>query len=162
MKKPYGNQKLKAQPRTAARLGAVQASYQREMEGTPIATLLTEFHNHRLGATIEGAEYHDADFAFFDDLVSGSDARRLEIDRAITARLPKDWAFERLDRPMRALLRVATYELLARPDVATRTIISDYVDVAAAFYARREKSFVNGLLDAVAKDVRASKADAPS
>lgn len=142
-------------PRAAARLGAVQASYQREMEGTPLPTLLTEFHNHRLGATIEDVEYHDAEIAFFDDLVAGSDARRLELDRAITARLAKGWNLERLDRPMRALLRVATYELLARPDVPTKTIINEYVDVADAFYAKREKGFVNGLLDAVAKDVRA-------
>ena len=148
----------KSKPRLAARLGAVQASYQREMEGTPIATLLTEFHNHRLGATIGDAKYYGAEIAFFDDLVSGSDARRLELDRAITARLVEGWNFERLDRLMRALLRVATYELLARPDVSAQTIITEYVGIADAFYAKREKAFVNGLLDAVAKDVRSAKA----
>ena len=55
---------------------------------------------------------------------------------------------------MKALLRAGTYELLARADAATGTVISEYVDVAKAFYDRREAGFVNGLLDAVAKDAR--------
>ena len=128
--------------------------YQREMEATPVAQLLHEFHQHRLGATIGDDEYNDAEVAFFDDLVQGTEARIGELDAAIAARLASGWAIERLDRPMRALLRVATYELLARIDVPVKTVINEYVDVADAFYAKREKGFVNGLLDAVAKDVR--------
>ncbi|WP_017181111.1 transcription antitermination factor NusB, partial [Sphingobium xenophagum] len=57
-------------------------------------------------------------------------------------------------KPMRQILRAGTYELLARADIATATIISEYVDVAHAFYDKRESGFVNGLLDAVAKDAR--------
>ena len=52
------------------------------------------------------------------------------------------------------MLRVATYELIARRDVPVKTVINEYVDVADAFFDKREKGFVNGLLDAVAKDVR--------
>jgi len=52
------------------------------------------------------------------------------------------------------VLRCGTYELIARIDVPTATVISEYVDVADAFYDKREKGFVNGLLDAVAKAVR--------
>ena len=59
----------RAQARSAARLAAVQALYQKEMEGTAIAALLHEFHHHRLGATIEDVEYADAEVDFFDDLV---------------------------------------------------------------------------------------------
>ncbi len=62
--------------RSAARLAAVQALYQQEMEGTPLPRLLKEFHDHRLGATIEDAQYHDAERDFFDDIVTGADARR--------------------------------------------------------------------------------------
>lgn len=144
----------RSKSRSAARLAAVQASYQCSMESTPVTQLLHEFHQHRLGATIEDIEYNEADVAFFDDLVRGSVARQAELDTAISARLSTGWTLERLDKPMRALLRVATYELLARADVPVKTVINEYIDVADAFYDAREKGFVNGLLDAVAKDVR--------
>jgi len=144
----------RSRSRSAARLAAVQALYQQEMEGTPLARLLREFHEHRLGATIEDAQYHDAERDFFDDLVAGVDARRAEIDEAVSARLAEGWSLERLDRAMRAILRAGTYELLARPDVPVGSVISEYVDVANAFFDKRESAFVNGLLDSVARDVR--------
>ncbi|TZG26434.1 transcription antitermination factor NusB [Sphingomonas montanisoli] len=145
----------RSRTRSAARLAAVQALYQQEMEGTPLVRLLDEFHRHRLGATIEDVTYADAEADFFDDLVKGVDARREEIDAAISAKLSADWKIERLDKPMRQILRAGTYELLARQDVPTATVISEYVDVADAFYDKREKGFVNGVLDAVAKAARA-------
>jgi N utilization substance protein B len=144
----------RSRSRSAARLAAVQALYQQEMEKTPLPILLHEFHQHRLGATIEGVEYADAEVAFFDDIVRGVDARRAELDALIAARLAKDWSIERLDKPMRQILRAGAYELAARIDVPTGSVISEYVDVAKAFYDKRESNFVNGLLDAVAKDVR--------
>ena len=140
--------------RSAARLAAVQALYQQEMEGTPTARLLHEFHDHRLGATIEGDTYADAEISFFDDLVSGALERREEIDSLIADRLAQGWSLERLDKPMKAILRVGAYELLARADVPVASVISEYVDVADAFYDAREKGFVNGVLDAIAKVAR--------
>ncbi len=140
--------------RSAARLAAVQALYQMEMEGTPLARLLHEFHEHRLGATIEDATYAEAERSFFDDIVGGVDARRAELDALIAARLSDGWSLERLDRPMRALLLAGAYELVARPDVPVATVINEYLDVADAFYDKREKGFVNGVLDSIAKDVR--------
>ncbi len=149
----------RSRSRSAARLAAVQALYQQEMEGTPVARLLKEFHDHRLGATIEDATYVDAEQSFFDDVVSGVDARRAEIDETISAKLAEGWSLERLDRPMRAILRAGTYELLARSDVPVGSVISEYVDVAHAFYDKRESGFVNGLLDAVAKEARPARAE---
>ena len=146
----------RSRSRSAARLAAVQALYQMEMEGTPLAKLLHEFHEHRLGATIEDETYADAEVAFFDDIVSGADARREEIDGLIAQRLAEGWSLERLDRPMRAILRAGAYELVARPDVPIATVITEYVDVAHAFYDKRETGFVNGLLDAIAKTARSS------
>ena len=144
----------RSRSRSAARLAAVQALYQHDMEGTPLPRLLREFHEHRLGATIEDATYHDAEQDFFDDLVTGADARREEIDALIASRLAEGWSLERLDRPMRAILRAGTYELLARADVPVASVISEYVDVAHAFYDKRESGFVNGLLVAIVKEVR--------
>ena len=125
-----------------------------EMEGTPLAKLLHEFHEHRLGATIGDDTYADAEVDFFDDIVAGAEARREEIDGLIAARLAEGWSMERLDRPMRAILRAGAYELVARPDVPVASVISEYVDVAHAFYDKRETGFVNGLLDAIAKAAR--------
>jgi N utilization substance protein B len=147
---------VRSQSRSAARLAAVQALYQHEMEGTPIPRLLREFHEHRLGATIEDVEYADAERSFFDDLVSGVAARRVELDQKISDRLAKGWSLERLDRPMRAILRAGAYELIARADVPVGSVISEYVDVAHAFFDKKESAFVNGLLDAIAKDARTS------
>jgi N utilization substance protein B len=140
--------------RSAARLAAVQALYQQDMEGIPLPRLLKEFHDHRLGATIGDVTYHDAEIDFFDDIVTGANGRSDEIDAAIGERLAEGWTLDRLDRPMRAILRAGAYELIARPDVPVATVISEYVDVAHAFYDKRESGFVNGLLDALAKGVR--------
>jgi N utilization substance protein B len=141
-------------PRSAARLAAVQALYQQEMEGIPTTRLIHEFHAHRLGATIEDVTYVEAEESFFDDLVRGTAARLAEIDELITARLAEGWSLARLDKPMKAILRVGAYELLARADVPVASVITEYVDVAHAFYDKRETGFVNGLLDALAKAAR--------
>ncbi len=144
----------RSRSRSAARLAAVQALYQQEMEGTPIASLLHEFHHHRLGATIDDVEYADAEVDFFDDVVAGVDARREELDGLIAGKLADGWSLARLDKPMKAILRAGAYEIAARADVPVGTAISEYVDVAKAFYDARESGFVNGLLDAIAKEVR--------
>ena len=150
---------IRSRSRSAARLATVQALYQHEMEGTPLPRLLHEFHEHRLGATIEDEQYHEAERDFFDDLVTGADARRSDIDGLISGRLAEGWTLERLDRPMRAILRAGAYELIARPDVPVASVISEYVDVAHAFYDKRESGFVNGLLDAIAKEARPARAE---
>ncbi len=148
------NTPARSKSRSAARLAAVQALYQRHMEDTHLARLLDEFHQHRLGREIEDAQYADAEVAFFDDVVSGVVARLDEIDALLTERLAQGWSLDRLDKTMLQILRAGTYELLARADIPTGTAISEYVDVAHAFFDEREAKFVNGLLDAVAKAVR--------
>ena len=145
----------RSRARSAARLAAVQALYQQEMEGTPTPILLHEFHQHRFGQTIDDVTMIDAEMDFFDDVVRGVTARREEIDGKVTARLAEGWKLERLDRAMRAILRAGTYELLARPDVTVGTVIDEYLDIAHAFFGEKDVKFVNGLLDKVAGDVRA-------
>src|SRR3569833_1887471 len=139
----------RSKARAAARLAATQALYQHEMEGTAIAQLLHEFHQHRLGATIEDAEYAEAEVDFFDDVVKGANARQEEIDTIIKGKLSSGWSLARLARAMRAILRAGTYELLARADVPAAVVVTDYVDVAQAVFDKREAGVVNGLLDAV-------------
>lgn len=144
----------KSRARSAARLAAVQALYQHEMEATPQARLLDEFHMHRLGAEIDEDQYAEAEIAFFDDVVRGVLARREEIDALLSARLAKGWTLARLDKTMAQILRAGTWELLARADVPTGTAINEYLDIAHAFFEPRETKFVNGVLDAVAREVR--------
>ena len=154
------NTPSRSQSRSAARLAAVQALYQIQMEKTPLNRLLDEFHQHRLGREVddedhEGEVYADAEVDFFDDIVRGVDARREEIDEVLTGKLADGWTLARLDKTMLQVLRGGAYELMARADVPTASAISEYVDVAKAFFDDREAKFVNGILDAVAKDVRA-------
>jgi N utilization substance protein B len=144
----------RSQARSAARLAAVQALYQHRMEGTAQAKLLDEFHQHRLGREIEDEQYAEADVDFFDDVVMGTLARSEEIDALLAERLADGWTLARLDKTMLQILRAGTYELMARPDVPVGTAISEYVDVAHAFFDQREAKFVNGILDAVGKVVR--------
>jgi transcription antitermination protein NusB len=146
------NKRSKA--RAAARLAAVQALYQMDMEAIGIARLLSEFHAHRLGAEIEDTQYAEADVDFFDDVVSGVDARRAELDALIELKLGEEWKLSRLDKTMLQILRCGTYELIARADIPTGSVINEYVDVAHAFFDKKEAKFVNGLLDAVAKEKR--------
>ena len=149
------NTPARSRARSAARLAAVQALYQRHMEKTALAKLLDEFHQHRLGKEIEDDQYEDAEVDFFDDVVSGVVARQVEIDNALTDKLAEGWSIKRLDKTMLQILRCGIFELLARVDVPTNTAINEYIDVAHAFFDEREAKFVNGVLNAVAKDVRA-------
>ena len=149
----------RSQARSVARLAAVQALYQAHMEGTALEKLLDEFHQHRLVGDDSSSELGDVELAgaeidFFDDLVTGTLTRLLEIDAALTTRLADGWTLMRLDKTMLQVLRAGGYELLARRDVPTGSAISEYVDVAKAFFDDREAKFVNGVLDGVAKDVR--------
>lgn len=150
---------IQARSRASARLAAVQALYQRDMEPTAIRPLLREFHHHRLGSEIEGVDYAEADADLFDIIVSGVDERQTEVDELIAVRLTKGWSLPRLDRPLAAILRAGAWELAHRPDATRATIIAAYLDIAGAFYGKTEKSFANAILDAIAKDVRTDGAE---
>lgn len=149
------NTSARSTARSVARLAAVQALYQRHISKTALAKLLDEFHQHRFGEVIDDAELAHAEVEFFDDVVSGVVARQVEIDELVLAKLADGWTTTRLDKTMLQILRCGTYELLARADVPTGAAISEYVDVAKAFFDDREAKFVNGVLDAVSKEVRA-------
>lgn len=154
------NHTPKSQARSAARLAAVQALYQLQMEKTALAKLLDEFHQHRLGRAVDddGEDdpvYAEAEVAFFDDVVRGVAARMDEIDALLGSKLAAGWTTARLDKTMLQVLRAGTYELLARRDIPVAVAINEYVEVAKAFFDDTEARFVNGVLDAVAKDARA-------
>ena len=149
------NKPKKGGPRSAARLGAVQALYQLDMAEKPnVKMVIEEYSNHRLGKEIEGDQYSAADIVLFSDIVDGAFERIEEIDTNIKKFLTPDWPIDRIEKLLRAILRAGCYEIIARPDVPTPVIINEYVDVAHAFYDRIETSFVNGILDKLAKELR--------
>lgn len=149
------NKPKKGGPRSAARLGAVQALYQLDMAEKPaVKMVIEEYSNHRLGKEIEGDQYSAADIVLFTDIVDGAFSRLEEIDTNIKKFLTPDWPIDRIEKLLRAILRAGCYEIIARPDVPTPVVINEYVDVAHAFYDRIETSFVNGILDKLAKELR--------
>ena len=141
--------------RSAARLGAVQALYQMEVSDQGSEAALREFLDYRLGADIEGERYAEADAKFFSALVRGVVERQSEIDQALANCLVKGWELERLDTTLRAALRTATYELMARSDVPAKVVIDEYIEIARAFFeGGEEPAFLNGVLHRLASTLR--------
>jgi len=140
--------------RSVARLAAVQALYQIDLSGAPPAAVIAEFQKHRLGREQDGENYGQADTALFADIVNGVIARQADLDGALSGALTADWPLERLETVLRAVLRAGAYELLARTDVPARVVISEYLDLAHAFFAGKEPGLVNGVLDRIAHMLR--------
>jgi N utilization substance protein B len=141
-------------PRSAARLAAVQALYQVDMTGISPAVVAAEFVAFRLGQEIDGDDYLLADEALFRELVSGTLAKQAELDPLISRLLTQDWPLDRLEVILRAILRAASFELAHRIDTPARVIITEYVDIAHAFFTGKEPGLVNGVLDRLARQCR--------
>lgn len=141
--------------RAAARLASVQALYQMDVTGKGLNEIFAEFESFWIGSEIEGVQYEKADNAFFRDIVQGVLADQVAIDRAIDTVLSRDWPLKRIEALMRAILRAATYEFNKRKDVPARVIITEYVDVAAAFLGKEETGMINAVLDRLGRDARA-------
>ena len=137
--------------RSSARLGAVQALDQMDIAGTDFAEVLAQFCAGRLGETFDEGECGEADFDFLKDIVEGVVREQHGIDRAVENHLAAAWTLGRLDSTLRAVLRAGAYELMFRADVPARVSITEYVDVAHAFFGAEEPRVVNGVLDALAR-----------
>jgi transcription antitermination protein NusB len=154
MARRAGKTKDRSASRSAARLAAVQALYQMDMTGIDLNEVIAEFEAHRLGQEIEGCRYCDAEAAYFRDLVEGVVREQLKIDPLIDKQLAEGWRLTRVDSILRAILRAGAYELLMREDVPARVAISEYVDIAHAFFDEDEPKVVNGILDALGHKAR--------
>jgi len=146
--------KPRASSRSAARLAAVQALYQMDMTGIDLTEVIAEFETHRLGQEIEGCQYAEVEPAFFRDLVEGVVREQLKIDPMIDKQLAEGWRLTRVDSILRAILRAGAYEILVRSDVPARVVISEYVDIAHAFFGEDEPKVVNGILDRLGHKAR--------
>jgi N utilization substance protein B len=125
--------------RTMARERAMSVLYEAEQRGIAAADVLAEMVTPAEALTVE--------------LVGGVDAHRQQIDELFAAHL-RDWTLHRLPALDRAVLRVATYELLHRPDVPTAVVLDEAVNLAKRYSTDDSGRFVNGVLASVAAVAR--------
>ncbi len=147
-----GNQKRKM--KSAARLYAVQALFQMEHSSLTAEWVRNEFLEHRFGATYDGEEMQDGDVNLFAQVLEVAVNYQAPIDQMTDRALVAKWPIARIDPTLRALFRAAGAELR---DTGTppKVVISEYVDVARAFFPDgKEPSFVNAVLDPMAREAR--------
>jgi transcription antitermination protein NusB len=141
-------------PRSRARLAAVQALYQMDVAGTDLNEVIEEFKTHRFSRGAEDGAVAGADAEHFARVLNGVVRRQRELDPIIDQQLAAGWRLVRVDAILRAILRAGGFELMELADVPVRVVISEYVDVAHAFFEADEPRVVNGVLDQIARKVR--------
>lgn len=147
-----GNQKRKM--RSAARLYAVQALFQMEQSAQTVDQIKTEFMEHRFGASYEGDEMAEGDPDHFARVMEDAVNYQAPIDQMTDRGLVAKWPIARIDPTIRALFRAAGAEL-RDPSTPPKVVISEYVDVARAFFPDgKEPAFVNAVLDHMAREAR--------
>ena len=146
----------RANQRGAARLAAVQALYQMELSGTGVLEIVSEYENFRLGQELDGDQYLKADASWFRSIVAGVVKDQRALDPVIGDSLVEGWPLSRLDATLRAILRAGVFEIRERNDVPAPVIITEYVEIANAFFGEEEPKLVNAVLDSVARKVRGS------
>lgn len=147
-----GNQRRKM--KSASRLYAVQALFQMEHSSQPSDAVIAEFMHFRFGEVYEGDEMQDGDIGLFKTLVEGAVNNQSKIDQMTDRALVARWPLGRIDPTLRALFRAAGVELIGK-DTPPRVAITEYVDVAKAFFEDGdEPKFVNAVLDHMAKEAK--------
>ena len=140
--------------RSRARLAAVQALYQMDLAETDLGAVLEEFSANPLVDEAEGDGLGKPDVEHMTRVLKGVVARQREIDPLIDNQLATGWRLVRIDSIVRAILRAASFELMELADVPARVVISEYVEVAHAFFEGDESKVVNGVLDQLARKLR--------
>ena len=143
--------------RQAARLAAVQALYQWQEGQHGPAEIVEQFLSVRIGEAGEGGMRRDADRPLFKDVVEGTASHKDELQAKVSSALSREWTWGRIDRLVRAILLAGTYELVHRRDVPPKVAINEYVEIAHAFYDQGEPTFINSVLDRVARQERAAE-----
>ena len=134
--------------RHRAREAALQMLYQWEVgKGTPGDTILTYWPSHEAEPPL-GDRFRE----FANGLVRGTIGRLEEIDRIVAGRT-QNWRIERMTVLDRAVLRLATFELLADPGTPAKVVINEALELARTYSGEEAVGFVNGVLDGVRKDL---------
>jgi N utilization substance protein B len=133
--------------RSRARRRALQAIYAWQMSGTSVRSVIEQFRHEQ--------DMQVADLEYFEDLVRGVDANRAELDAGLAPFLDRD--IEQVDPIERATLRLGAYELNHRPDVPYRVVLNEAVELAKRFGAEHGHTYVNGVLDKLAREWRTAE-----
>ncbi|SLN46298.1 transcription antitermination factor NusB [Roseisalinus antarcticus] len=147
-----GNQRRKM--RSAARLYAVQALFQMEQSDSSVDRVMREFEDFRFGATYDEVEMAEGDVDTFRAICEGAVDAQAKIDQMTDRALVAKWPIARIDPTLRALFRAAGAEMLG-DQTPPKVVIVEFVDVARAFFPDgKEPSFVNAVLDHMAREAR--------
>ncbi|MDC0488021.1 transcription antitermination factor NusB [Amylibacter sp.] len=147
----------KKQMKSASRLYAVQALFQMEASEQGMNEVRDQFVNHRFGATLEGEEYVEGNVELFEQLLFTAVNQQAAIDQMTDRALVSKWPIDRIDPTLRALFRTAGAEFII-DDTPPKVAIVEFVDVAKAFFPDgNETSFVNAILDHMAREVHPDK-----
>lgn len=141
-------------PRRTARLAALQALYQVTLGETTADAVTLEFLQHRLDEEIDGLRLGKIDRALFRQLVRDTHADSKRLDELLTGVLPAAWPVDRLEMLLRLILRLGAYELLEQPSTPARVVITEYLELAKAFFDDREPKMVNAILDRLGRQLR--------
>jgi N utilization substance protein B len=125
-----------------------------DVAGSGMLETAAEYEAFRLGKEVDGALYREADPQWFRAILSGVVENQKLVDPVIHETLTDDWPLSRLDSTLRAILRAGVYEIMKRDDVPVAVIVSEYVDIAKAFYEEEEPKLVNAVLDRIARRLR--------
>ncbi len=146
------NQKRKM--RAASRLFAVQALFQMEASGQTVEKVTREFEDHRFGEVFDDIEMAEGDVDLFRALLDTAVTMQARIDQMTDRALVAKWPIARIDPTLRALFRAAGAELIQR-DTPPKVVITEFVDVARAFFPEGEEpKFTNAVLDHMAREAR--------
>ncbi|WP_395542015.1 transcription antitermination factor NusB [Neotabrizicola sp. sgz301269] len=144
----------KQRARSAARLYAVQALFQMESSGQTVEAVTREFETHRFGATYDEGEFAEGDVDHFRAIMDHAVNWQAQVDQLTDRALVAKWPIDRIDPVLRALFRAAAAEI-TRMDTPPKVAITEYVDVAKAFFPDgKEPKFVNAVLDHLAREAK--------
>ena len=121
---------------------ALQALYQLEVTG--------ETSEKALRDLVESFESSPAARHFAWSLVRGVLEGREKID-ALIAGAARNWRLERLSRVDTIVMRIAIFELTSPPGLPVEIAVNEAVEVAKKYGSSESASFVNGILDEVAR-----------
>jgi transcription antitermination protein NusB len=131
--------------RRIARELALQALYQRDMAGEAGESLSLFWEHFVPDGVPRGGESE----RFARELVAGVEADRSRIDELI-AGAAEHWKLPRLSRVDVNVLRCATFELLARPEIPAAVVLDEAIEIARRYGSEDSSRFVNGVLDHIA------------
>lgn len=141
--------------RRSGREAALQMLFQLEVSGAPAPKAIELFWR----SLSHGDHGDHGDFdpdpegrPYADDLVRGVADNLTAIDARIGS-ASQNWRVERMGRVDRNLLRMSTWELMAKPDVPRAVVIDEAIELAKAYGTEDSSGFVNGVLDRIASDL---------